>query len=111
MRASSAARRRGAGAAALRLDVGVAVQPGVVVVPQAARVEVDDLLERRQPAGDLEHLVDLLLVAGDHEARAAMLEHEGHLLGDRVLVERHRHRAADLRRDHRPVERAGGCGR
>ena len=81
------------------------MQPGVVVVPEAARVEVDDLLERRQPARDLQHLVDLLLVAGDHEARAAMLEDEGHLLGHRVLVERHRHRAADLRRDHRPVER------
>jgi hypothetical protein len=43
----------------------------------------------------LDHLVDLLLVAADDEARAAMVQHIGHLLGHRVLIERHRDRAAD----------------
>ena len=62
------------------------------------------MLERRQRPGGREHLVDLLLVARDREARAAMVEHIAHLLGHRVLVERYRHRAAGLRRDHRPVE-------
>ncbi len=86
------------------LHLGIAVQPLVVVVPEAPRIEIDDLLQPRQPRRDLQHLVDLLLVARHDEPRPAVLQHVGHLLGHRVLVERHRHRAADLRRHHRPVE-------
>ena len=80
------------------------MQAGMIVVPQALGIEIDDLLQPRQAPGDLQHLVDLLLVARHHEARPAVLEHMRHLLGHRVLVERHRHRPASLRRHHRPVE-------
>ena len=58
----------------------------------------------RQVGADLLHLVHLLLVARDDHARAAVAQHVGQLLADRVLVERHRHRAHRLRGDHRPIE-------
>ena len=53
---------------------------------------------------DLQQLVDLLLVLGEREARAGMLDDVGELLGDRILVDRHRHAAQRLRGAHRPVE-------
>ena len=52
----------------------------------------------------LEELVDLLLVLDDGEGGAGMVEHIGHLVGGGVGIDRHRHRAAHLARDHRPVE-------
>src|SRR5262249_13164779 len=51
-----------------------------------------------------EQLVYLLLILREGEARLGMGEDEGHLLGDAVLVERHRHAAQGLRRDHSPIE-------
>jgi len=33
-----------------------------------------------------------------------MVEHKGHLVGDRILVDRHRHAAQRLRRRNRPIE-------
>ncbi len=94
-----------AGGAALGLDLGVGGQAGVVVFPQAARVEVDDVFEAVQRILHVEDLVDLLLIAGDDEAGAAMVEDVGDLVADRVLVERDGHAAGALRGDHRPVER------
>jgi len=62
------------------------------------------VLELVQALLHLDQLVDLFLI-GDHgEARAAVVHDVGHLLGARVLIERHGHRAHRLRRDHRPVE-------
>ncbi len=42
----------------------------------------------RQPIGDGDDLVDLLLVLDDGELHLGVLEHVGHLVGDRVLVDR-----------------------
>ena len=51
----------------------------------------------------IQNLVDLFLITAQHETRAAMIQHEGHLVGHRILIQRHRHRPAHLRRDHPPV--------
>ncbi|MPL60733.1 hypothetical protein SDC9_06294 [bioreactor metagenome] len=90
---------------ALGDDIGERVHPGMVVFPHAALVGVHHVLDRVDAVLDLDNLVDLLLIAADDEARAAMAKDIGHLLGHRVLIERHRHRAAHLRRHHRPVMR------
>jgi len=91
--------------APLGLHVHQPVHARVVVFPHPALVEIHDLLDARHAGLHLDHLVHLLLVAADGEPRAAMVEDIGHLLGRRVLVERHRDRPHRLRRDHRPVER------
>jgi hypothetical protein len=93
------------GRAALGLHIAERVQLRVVVFPEPARILVDDVFDLVHAFLHLDDLVHLLLVAGDDEARAAMLQHIGHLFGDGVLVERHGDRADLLRRDHRPVER------
>ena len=93
-------RRQQAGAAFLHLGVGR--QP--LVVPHPARVDIHHDAKRGHLLLDREQLVDLLLVLGQGKARAAMLDDVGQLLGDRVLVDRHRHAAQRLRRAHRPVE-------
>jgi len=54
---------------------------------------------------NFENLVDLLLIASNHKARAAMIEHIGHLIGHGILIERHRNRTAHLNSNHRPIER------
>ena len=74
--------------AAQLLDVLEGMQVGRVVVREAARLVVDDLLQLRQPIGDRDHLVDLLLVLDDRELHLGVLEHVGHLVGHRVLVDR-----------------------
>ncbi len=63
------------------------------------------MVERARRSRDLEHLVDLLLIARHHHARAAMLKHIGDLVAHRVGIERHRHGARPHRGNHRPVER------
>ena len=88
------------GAALLHLGDGQ--QP--FVVPHPARVLVHHDFEGRHLLLDLQELVDLLLVLGEREARAGMLDDVGELLGDRILVDRHRHAAQRLRGAHRPVE-------
>ncbi len=92
------------GAAPGRLQVGVGRHVRVVVFPQSARVEIDDVLEM-QSLLHLQHLVHLLLVSGDDVAGAAMIQNIGDLVADGILVERHRHPARGPGRDHRPVER------
>jgi hypothetical protein len=77
---------------------------GLVVVAQAAALVVQDLLEPRAARLDLDQLVDLLLVLRHGEPRLAMVEHELHLGGNGVLVDRQRDRADRLGGDHRPVE-------
>ena len=53
----------------------------------------------------MQELVDLLLVLDDREARLGVIDDEGQLALDRVLVERHRHAAERLGGHDRPVER------
>ena len=50
----------------------------------------------RQPVGDRDDLVDLLLVLDDGELHLGVLEHVGHLVGHQVLVDRHRNAAEAL---------------
>ena len=80
------------------------VQEGLGVVPHAARVVIDDVFERRQLIPDLEQLVDLLLILDDGETDAGILQHEQHLGGDRILVQRHRHAAERLGGAHHHVQ-------
>ena len=83
------------------------VDPGhalVVVVAQAARLVVDDVLEPGEPVLHREDLVDLLLILDDRELHLGVLQHIGHLFGDRVGIERHRHGAERLAGAHRPIE-------
>ena len=94
------ARREPPGAALLDLVVGQ--QP--FVVPEPARIVVQHDAERRHLLLDLQELVDLLLVLGQRETRAGMLDDIGKLVGHRILVDRHRHAAQRLRRAHRPIE-------
>jgi methylase of polypeptide subunit release factors len=58
---------------------------------QPARIVVVDALQHRAARQDLEQLVDLLLVLGERERDLRVLDREHHFVGDRVLVERHRH--------------------
>ena len=50
------------------------VQKGLGVVPHAARVVIDDVLERRQLIPDLKQLVNLLLILDDGETDAGILQ-------------------------------------
>ncbi len=61
------------------------------------------MLELVQAILDLDHLVDLFLILGDHETRAAVIQNIGHLFGGGVLIQRHRDRADGFRGYHRPV--------
>ncbi len=84
---------------------------GVIVIAQAPRLVVDDLLKARHLVGDGEQLVDLLLILDHREADLDVLQHEGHLCGDRVRIDRHRHATQRLRGHHRPIENAAGSSR
>ena len=86
-------------------NVGQGVHGGMVVFAHPALVEIGNVVDAGQAVLHLKHLVDLLLIAADHEARAAMVEDIGHLFRHRVLIERHRHRAAHFGGDHGPVKR------
>ena len=50
-------------------------------------------LEQRAALLDREELVDLFLVLDEGEPHLGVVEDIGHLLGDRVLVDRHRNAA------------------
>ena len=74
------------------------------VMPETARILVDDALQMRQSLLDADQLVDLFLVLHHREARLRVIEDEHHLLGHGVLVDRHRHGAEALGCQHRPIE-------
>ncbi len=95
-------RRRQQQRGAALLHRGVGQQP--LVVPEPARIVVQHDAERRHLLLDLQELVDLLLVLGQRETRAGMLDDIGELVGHRILIDRHRHAAQRLRRAHRPIE-------
>ena len=82
----------------------VGQQLRLFVVAQAARIVEEDVLELRILRQDIEQLVDLFLVFDDGKFDLAVVEDEKHLLGDRVLVHRHRYAAEALRCGKRPIQ-------
>ena len=94
---------RGKGAPLLPHPI-IRMQIGLRVVAQPARVGVDHRFEQRAALLDRDQLVDLLLVLDDREAHLGVLQDIGHLVGDRVLVDRHRNAAQCLRCGDRPIE-------
>ena len=90
--------------AAIGNDVIDRMQPGVIVVAQAAQLVIDHGLELRQPLRHRQYLVDLLLVLDRGEAHFRMGEHVTELVRHRVGIDRHRDDAERLRRHHRRVE-------
>ena len=91
-------------AAPLLLHPVIGMEVGLVVMAQAPRVAKDHGFEQRAALLDQDQLVDLLLVLDDGETHLGVVEDIGHLIGDRVLVDRHGHAAQGLRRGDRPVE-------
>ena len=76
----------------------------MIVFPEPARIGVDDMLQFRQAVLHGKDLIDLFLVLHHSEADARVLQHVLHLLGDAVLINWHRDRAAHLRGGHGPIE-------
>ncbi len=93
-RAVALVRRR-----AQRLQIRQKHEARVVVLPHAARIAVDDLLDRGHPVLEIEELVDLLLVLGDHDAAARVIDEIGDLALQRVAVDAEAHRADGVRGD------------
>ena len=77
-------------------------QPGIVVFPHAALVVEHDPAQLRQLVRDLEQLVDLLLVLGEHQLGLGVVEQVGDLLAQRILVDAERHGARAVRSQLRP---------
>src|SRR3954451_23463815 len=75
------------------------------MLPHAARVAIDDMLQARHAVADAEQLVDLLLVLGDHCPGAGESQQVGDLVLQRVAVDTKRLRADRMRGDlaHDPV--------
>ena len=80
-------------------------QQACVVVPHAARILVD---QTSRASARFFWISSSLSTCSWFSATAkralGMVDDVGHLLGHRVLVDRHRHAAQRLRRRHRPVE-------
>ena len=76
----------------------------MIVTAQTPRLVVDEPAQAGEAVGHREHFVDLLLVLVDRELHLGVLEHIGHLLGDRIGIERHRHGTERLAGAHRPIE-------
>ena len=60
---------------------GQADHHGIGKAAQPLHVEDDDALQRRHLLAHLQHLVELLFVLDEDDARAAVAEHVGYLLG------------------------------
>jgi hypothetical protein len=89
------------------------VEAAVVVIAQAAGLVVDDVPQLRQLLLHRQNLVDLLLVLHDRDRDIGVVQHIGHLGGDRVSVDRNRNGAERLRRKNgfvqaRPVVAGNG---
>ncbi len=80
------------------------MEPRLAVIAQAALLVVNDMRQIRQPGGDGEDLVDLLLILRDDEFRPGVVEHESQLVGDRIGVDRDGNGAEHLGRRDGPVE-------
>ena len=80
------------------------VNEGLGVVAHAPRIVIDDVFERRQLILDFEQFVDLLLIFGQGEADACILQHEEHFGADRILIQGHRHATEALHGGHHHVQ-------
>ena len=88
-----------------RIDQRVeGMKPVFLIVAQPARVVEPDAHEGGAVAADLEHLVHLLLILDDRKGDLGVEDRKGVFGGARVLVERDRHRAERLGREHRGIE-------
>ncbi len=61
-------------------------QPGIVILPHAARVGIDDVFEVRGTLAKTQQLVDLLFVLGEHQLGFAVVEEIADLFFQRVAV-------------------------
>jgi hypothetical protein len=77
---------------------------GLLVVPHAPILVVNDALDRRTPRQDRKQLVDLLLILGKDVGGSRALERSDHLLGDGILVKRHCDGSQPVRPAHCRVE-------
>ena len=71
---------------------------------QPARIVIQNVLELRASALDLQQLVDLFLILDDGEPDLGVLEDEGHFLGHGVLIQRHGNASQALRCRHGPIQ-------
>jgi hypothetical protein len=86
------------------LHVRERLHPVRLVVDHPARIVVDHEPELRQPVLEGEDLVHLLLVLGHHHGDLGVVEDEGELLGDGVLVDGHGAAPEGHGRHLRPVQ-------
>lgn len=68
----------------------------MIAYSQDARIDIDDVRDATDLALAFKDFVDLLLIPGDYETRAALAEDIGHLFGHAVLIDRHRDGADHL---------------
>ena len=87
------------------------IRPGSAIGSQSARIVVDDVLDGRALLAQIEDLVDLLLVFGQHETRAGLVDEVADFIQRGVRECRHRR----IRRARRPPacrrRAAAGCRR
>ena len=81
------------------------MQARVVVSSQAALFVIENMREVRQLCTNRQNLVDLLLVLHQRDLHVGVFEDVGHLLGDSVGIDRHRHGPQPLRGTDAPIER------
>ena len=74
-------------------------QAGIVVLAQAAGVAVDDVFDAGTALGQLQDLVDLLLILGDDDAGPGVVDEVGDLLVEGILIEAEDHGAKGVGRD------------
>ena len=79
-------------------------QACLLILAQPARIVVVDAAQLRALGPDLKQLVDLLLVLGEGEADFRIVDGENAFSRDRILVQRDRHRAERLHRQHRCIQ-------
>jgi len=87
-----------------RLQVHIARQLGLRVMPQATRIPKVNVRELGALRQDLQELVDLLLILHHRVRDLGVLEDKRHLFGDCILVERNGNTAQALRGGNRPVK-------
>ena len=76
----------------------------LAVIAEPALLVINDVRQIRQPRGDGEYFVDLLLILRGDEFRAGVVEHGGHFVGDRIRVDRNGNGAEHLGGRDGPVE-------
>ena len=81
-----------------------ALHEGLTVMPQAARIVVQNVLETGGALAALDELVHLLLILDDGESDTGVLQHILQFRCRRVLVHGHRNPAQALRRSYGPIE-------